>query len=379
MTIVPEIKNCLLSVIIPCYNEEKTLEKCVRKVLAIEESWLKLEIIIVDDASSDKSREVISNLMKKYPSSVHSLAHDKNQGKGAALSTGFRKATGDFVCIQDADLEYNPDELKYLVKPLMEGIADVVIGSRFVSTVPHRVLYFWHSLGNRFLTLLSNMLTDLNITDMETCYKLFRREVIQNIELKEKRFGFEPEIIAKVAQKRLRIYEMGISYQGRTYQEGKKIGLKDGFRALYCICKYNLPRVPWPIQFLFYTIIGGICAGLNLILFLSLHCAGLSIVVSAAIAFIVAATANYFLSITIVFRHKARWNSFAELSLFGGLVCCIGYVDIITTQFFIKLLFHPAIAKLSASIIGLFLNFIGRKWCVFPEAPNKEWKPQETN
>src|SRR6187402_2589385 len=255
-----------LSLVIPCFNEEKTLEACVDKVMEIADEELELELIIVDDCSKDKSRAVAARLAERIPGLVL-LHHEVNQGKGAALRSGISHATGDFVGIQDADLEYDPMDLKRLLVPLRSGEADVVLGSRFLSHGYHRVLYFWHSLGNRFLTLLSNMLTDLNLTDMETCYKVFRREVIQGIKIEENRFGFEPEVVAKIAHQRLRIYEMGISYRGRTYAEGKKIGMKDGWRALYCILKYNLHKVPVPIQFLFYTVIGAVAAVVNLVLF----------------------------------------------------------------------------------------------------------------
>jgi glycosyltransferase involved in cell wall biosynthesis len=228
-----------LSVVIPCYNEAKTLEACVEQVLAIADEGLELELIVVDDCSTDRSLEVAERLSRRIPSLVV-LRHAKNSGKGAALRSGFAAVSGDFVAIQDADLEYDPMDLKRLLLPLRNGDADVVFGSRFLSAGYHRVLYFWHSLGNRFLTLLSNMLTDLNLTDMETCYKVFRAEVIRRIRIEEDRFGFEPEIVAKIAHERLRIYEMGVSYRGRTYAEGKKIGVKDGFRALYAIAKHNL-------------------------------------------------------------------------------------------------------------------------------------------
>ena len=251
-----QTKRTKLSLVIPCYNEEKTLESCVDKVIEIADEELELELIIVDDCSKDKSREVAKRIAERIPGVVL-RHHDVNQGKGAALRTGIKHATGDFVGIQDADLEYDPWDLKRLIVPLIKGEADVVLGSRFLSHGYHRVLYFWHSQGNRFLTFLSNMLTDLNLTDMETCYKIFRREVIQGIQIEENRFGFEPEVVAKIAAQRLRIYEMGISYHGRTYAEGKKIGAKDGFRALYCILKYNLHKAPLIVQFGFYVIIGG--------------------------------------------------------------------------------------------------------------------------
>jgi len=228
-----------LSVVIPCYNEEKTLKKCVERVLNISSEFLNLEIIMVDDCSTDRSPSIARKLTTD-DERITIIQHDSNQGKGAALQTGFKNATGDFIAIQDADLEYDPNDILRLLEPLVNNQADVVFGSRFLPHGPHRVLYFWHSLGNRFLTLISNMFTNLNLTDMEVCYKIFRREVLQNINLEEERFGFEPEITAKVARLGCRIYEVGISYYGRTYNEGKKIGWKDGIRALWCIFKYNL-------------------------------------------------------------------------------------------------------------------------------------------
>lgn len=211
----------VLTTVIPCYNEERTLEKCVEEVLKIQDDQLRIEIVIVDDCSQDGSYGIAQQLTKKYRN-IKLFKHEKNQGKGAALRTGFKEATGDYVAVQDADLEYDPNDLKRLVRPLCEGKADVVLGSRFASGECHRVLFFWHSMGNKFLTFLSNMFTDLNLTDMETCYKVFKRKIIQSIEIEENRFGFEPEIVAKIASLRLRIYEMGISYSGRTYEEGKK-------------------------------------------------------------------------------------------------------------------------------------------------------------
>jgi glycosyltransferase involved in cell wall biosynthesis len=230
-----------LSVVIPCYNEERTLETVVGRVLAAERAGLDLEVVIVDDGSRDRSAEVVKAIAAAHPE-VSPHFHAVNQGKGAALRTGFKAATGDIVLVQDADLEYSPDDYPKLLKPLLDGRADVVFGSRFKGGDEARVLYFWHSIANRMLTLASNMFTDLNLTDMETCYKVFRREVIQAIDIVEDRFGFEPEITAKVARMKPlpRIYEVGISYSGRTYEEGKKIGWRDGVRALYCILRYNL-------------------------------------------------------------------------------------------------------------------------------------------
>ena len=226
-----------LSVIIPCYNEENTIETIIYAVINSKCS-IEKEIIIVDDFSKDNTREKLK-LIKNKVSKI--LYHEKNMGKGAALRTGIKAATGDFVIIQDADLEYDPNEYDKLLEPLINNKADVVFGSRFAGGESHRVLYFWHQMGNTFLTLCSNMFTNLNLTDMETCYKIFKREIIQSIEIKENRFGFEPEITAKIAKiPNIRIYEVGISYYGRTYKEGKKIGWKDGFRALWCILKYNL-------------------------------------------------------------------------------------------------------------------------------------------
>jgi len=225
-----------LSVVIPCFNEEQTIEKVLRAVRAIPE--VELEIIVVDDASTDRSARVIVENCEGLFDKL--LVHETNQGKGAALRTGFAHASKDLVIVQDADLEYDPQELPKLIAAVAERGADVVYGSRFLGGEAKRVLFFWHSVGNKFLTTLSNMFTNLNLTDMETCYKLFKREVLTEIRLRENRFGFEPEITAKIAKKNLRIYEVGISYSGRTYAEGKKIGWKDGFRAMYCIVKYAL-------------------------------------------------------------------------------------------------------------------------------------------
>jgi dolichol-phosphate mannosyltransferase len=368
-------KRVKLSIVIPCYNEEKTLEECVHSVLGIADDLLEIELIVVDDCSKDKSLEVARGLAKRIPQLVV-LRHERNMGKGAALRTGIAGATGDFVAIQDADREYDPMDLKRLLVPLRQGVADVVLGSRFLSAGCHRVLYFWHSLGNRFLTFLSNMLTDLNLTDMETCYKVFRREVIQSIEIEENRFGFEPEVVAKIARMRLRVYEMGISYFGRTYAEGKKIGSRDGWRALYCILKYNLPRVPIAIQFFFYVFIGGFSAVVNWLLFMTLYRLGQGIPVSALTAFFIAAFVNYYLSIKLLFRHRARWETLTEILVFVVVVSVVGLLDMLCTRFFIAAGLPPSVAKLVSTAIGLVLNFAGRRFVVFPEKPNPDWKPQ---
>jgi glycosyltransferase involved in cell wall biosynthesis len=236
-----------LSVVMPIYNERATLRRVVGKIFALNFPF-EVELLCVDDGSTDSSREILAALEREYAPGLRVLLQPQNMGKGAALRRGIQAATGHFVIIQDADLEYDPAEYPVLLEPLIQGNADVVYGSRFIGSGPHRVLYFWHSVGNWLLTLFSNALTDLNLTDMETCYKVFRRDVIQEIPLEEDRFGFEPEVTVKIAKRRLRVFEVGISYFGRTYEEGKKIGWKDGVRAVWCLLKYSFkePRASRP-------------------------------------------------------------------------------------------------------------------------------------
>ncbi len=363
-----------LSVVIPCFNETATLSDCVMRVRAIASPLLAIEIVIVDDASTDDSLAKARELAARFPE-IKVYSHTENQGKGAALRTGFSKVTGDFVAVQDADLEYDPNDLVRLLEPLERGVADAVFGSRFLSAGAHRVLYFWHSVGNKLLTLLSNIFTDLNLTDMETCYKVFRRDVIQSIEIEENRFGFEPEIVAKLADMRLRIYEMGISYDGRTYEEGKKIGMADGFRALFCILRYNARSAPLALQFVLYSLIGGIAALTNLSVFAMASALGAPLIVSVPSAFGIAAIVNYLLCVTFLFHRNADWRSGSEWSRYGLVVLAIGSLDFWITQVLVDRGLVPLVAKALATGLLPILNFAARRFLVFPSTERGPWRP----
>ncbi len=375
---VSQEKPTKLSIVVPCFNEEKTLELCLQHVLEIQDESIALEIIIVDDCSTDNSLKIAETLAEKH-AEVTVLRHDRNRGKGAALQTGFQHATGHIVAIQDADLEYDPADLKRMVIPIANNKADVVLGSRFASGRAHRVLYFWHYLGNKILTLLSNMFSDLNLTDMECCYKVFRREIIQKIEIRESRFGVEPELVAKVAQMRVRIFEMGVSYSGRTYEEGKKIGYRDGFRALYCIFHYNARKAPVPVQFLIYILIGGLSALANISLFLIFIKLGIVDNISITAAFVLAAVMNYLLCITFLLRHKAKWRTAGEVLVYFLVVCLVGVIDFGATKIMLNLGTAPWLAKSTACIVGLLFNFLGRRYFVFPEPSPGPWRSQMPN
>jgi glycosyltransferase involved in cell wall biosynthesis len=367
-----------LSVIIPCYNEIATLRRCVASVMSIAGDNLMLEIIIVDDCSTDGSL-AIANALAAQHSMIRVLRHAKNKGKGAAIRSGISEASGDFVAIQDADLEYDPKDLVRLIEPLAAGKGDVVIGSRFLSSGAHRVLYFWHSVGNKFLTLLSNMLTDLNLTDMECGYKVFRKDIFKDIIIEENRFGFEPEIVAKISTKRLRIYEMSVSYAGRTYAEGKKITWKDGLKAIYCILHYNLPYCPPHIQFVGYLFVGCAAAIVNFWVFLLLYSSDVPLEFAAPTAFVIAAAVNYALSIVFVFRHRARWGNFWEIVIYCGVVLTGAALDLFITKLVFNLGHSPAVAKITATALVLIFNFLGRRYLVFPLASRAQWVADEEN
>lgn len=365
-----------LSIVVPCYNEESTLRECVEKVRSISDEKLSLEIIIVDDCSTDNSPEVAKNLKKNYPELIF-IQHEKNKGKGACLRTGFKKVSGDFIAVQDADLEYDPNDLKKLLIPLLNNKADVVIGSRFLTVGPHRILYFWHSIGNKFLTFLSNMFTDINLTDMESGYKVFKKEILNEIEIEEDGFGFEPEIIAKISHLDIRIYEMGISYFGRTYEEGKKIGFKDGLRAFYCIFKYNAYKIPAPTYFLLYLIVGAAAVLLNLFLFKHFHSFGMNLQASILTSFIVGAIINYLLMLYYLYKPIKKIDSYSQFVFYTLILIFFGFLDYQITISMFELGFALSSAKVTAAILILILNFVVRKLWFNPKYLRESWNLAE--
>ena len=351
-----------LSLIIPVYNEENFLKDIVDRVQKAL-SGIDLELVIVDDCSQDSSFRIARELESDKIKVLH---HHENMGKGAALRTGFLAATGDYIGIQDADQEYNPEDYIELLKPLEEGKADVVFGSRYLKRGTRRVLSFWHTCVNKTLTLLTNMYTNLDITDMETCYKLFKKEVIQEIapKLIENRFGFEPEVTIHVARGKYRVWECAISYNPRTYEEGKKIGARDGLRALYCILHYGAYDAAIPMQFILYILIGGISAIANIIAFMLLNKL-IGITASVVLAFIFASLVNYFLCIALLFKHKGRWDSAGEIITYIITVVIMCALDILCTDLLILAHLTPFWAKSISSLIGVVGNFALRKWFVF--------------
>ena len=361
-----------LSLIVPCYNEEQTLAGIVDRILTLRSADLALEIVIVDDCSRDRSREVAEKLAKAHPE-IKLAFHEVNQGKGAALRTGFLEATGDYVGIQDADMEYDPQDYLIMLEPMLAGKADVVFGSRYLLPETRRVLYFWHTRMNRFLTFVSNMFTNLDITDMETCYKLFRREVIHEIagKLRENRFGFEPEVTAYVAESGCRVWECAIHYHPRSYEEGKKIGWKDGLRALYCIMHYGACNAPLPMQLILYFVIGGGAALANLLFFFIALTCGMPETPAIVTAFAGAAVVNYFLCILILFRHKARWGTAGELAAYVLTLAVMGLVDFGITKGLIACAWPPMAGKAVSSFCGFIGNFFFRRNFVF-QLPRKK-------
>lgn len=361
-----EERGVYLSLVIPVYNEEKTLSACVASCLELEQHGIQLELVIVDDCSTDNSPRIADELAAKLPQCT--VVHQpRNMGKGAALRTGFLHAHGDFIGIQDADTEYSPLDYLELLKPLLDDRADVVFGSRYLRQDCRRVLYFWHTWMNRSLTFVSNMFTDLDISDMETCYKLFRREILQTLapQLRENRFGFEPEITCLVARSHCRVYECAIHYQPRSYEEGKKIGWRDGVRALYCILHYGAPFAPLPMQLLLYLFIGATCAIVNIALFAAFILANASILVAALSAFALSAALNYLLCIAILFRHKARWSSRGEIVMYVLGISVMCALDYGSTVFLAWLGMSLVWAKAWAALIGFVGNFLLRKYLVF--------------
>ncbi|MCL2220349.1 MAG: bifunctional glycosyltransferase family 2/GtrA family protein [Chitinispirillia bacterium] len=369
--------NYTLSLVVPCFNEARTIETCVGRVLEFSRrSGVSVEVVVVDDASADGSWEILQGIAGRH-AGVKVFRHERNRGKGAALRTGFVHATGDFVGIQDADEEYDPNDYILMLEPVLDGRADVVYGSRYLRPATRGVHHFWHTQMNRGLTAVSNAFTDLDISDMETCYKLFRREVIQDIapQLKEDRFGFEPEITARVAAAGCRVYECAISYNPRGYDGGKKIGWADGLRALYCVFHYSAHRAPLPLMVLIYLFIGGVSLVVNNVCFVAATQFGMPLDSAIITALVVASACNYLLCIAILFRHRSRWSAGAEIFLYALTVALMGFLDYSVTHALIGLVpffgVHWSGAKLIASGIGFIGNFALRKWLVFPVKKKK--------
>jgi len=360
----------IFSIIIPVYNEEKFLKNIVEDVLKIQkdeyliQNNIQLEIIIVDDCSNDNSLKIAKELENDI---IKVFSHSINQGKGAALKTGFIKAEGNYIGIQDADREYNPKDYINLIKTLIENNCDVVYGSRFLNSKTKNIIDFLHTFVNKFLTFTSNLLTNLKLTDMETCYKLFKKEVIKQIipKLKENRFGFEPEITAYIAKNNYKILECPIKYNPRSYKEGKKIGIKDGIRALYCIFHYSAHYSNTFIQIMIYFFIGGFSAVINIILFLILIKIKINLNLSIFIAFIISAIINYLLCILILFKHKARWSQKGEIITYIITLIVMGLLDFGFTNLFLILNFGNFLAKTISNVIGFLGNFLFRKYFVF--------------
>jgi len=361
-----------LSLVVPCYNEAPTIETCVNRILDFARGQtFAVEVVVVDDASTDGSRQALQRIASGHPE-IKIIRHGKNRGKGAALRTGFASATGDFIGIQDADDEYDPADYLIMLEPVLDGRADVVYGSRYLRPDTRRVLYFWHTCMNKTLTAVSNMFTNLDITDMETCYKLFTKEAIRKIapRLKEERFGFEPEITAYAAQEKCRVYECAVSYSPRTYEEGKKISWKDGLHALYCVFHYSAHTAPLPVMVMIYLVIGAISLAANNICFVAATQLGMALNPAIITAAGVSALCNYLLCVAVLFRHKARWSAGVEIFWYAASVAAMGLLDYGATHALIGLIpffgVHWSGAKLIASGIGFAGNFALRKWLVFP-------------
>jgi glycosyltransferase involved in cell wall biosynthesis len=361
-----------LSIIIPCFNEEKTLEKCVERVMEVNFHDMQVEILIVDDFSSDSSYSISESLSNRF-SNVRIFRHDRNYGKGAAIRTALDNVGGDVIAIQDADLEYDPLDLKRLIQPINDDKADVVFGSRYLTTERRRVLYFWHALANKFLTFLSNMVTDLNLTDMETGYKVFTREVIEDVNIEENRFGFEPEIVAKIAAKKVRVFEIGISYEGRTFDEGKKIGASDALHAIFCVMKYGVPNAPLPVHIFFYSFIGLLSAIVNVVAFMTLKSYFIDETLYAApMAFVLAALTNYYLCIKTIFRYRRLWTTFFEFVVYCTFVTGVLVFDLLITQNLESQGNSSLLSKVLAIVLGFFLNYTLRRFFIFPKATNNK-------